>query len=74
MKKILYTLVAVAGLFGAVSCSDMLESESQGQLYDPSLSEKTDSVFYAYGICTFLHFTQLPSDNHFRLPYSNRSL
>jgi len=50
MKKILYTLVAVAGLFGAVSCSDMLESESQGQLYDPSLSEKTDSVSYAYGI------------------------
>ena len=50
MKKIIYTLVAAAGLFGAVSCSDMLESESNNQLYDPELSQKTDSVFYAYGI------------------------
>lgn len=40
----------MAGILGAVSCSDMLESESNGQLYDPSLSEKTDSTFYAYGV------------------------
>ena len=50
MKKIIYTLVAMIGMFGAVSCSDMLETESSSQLNDPSLSAKTDSVFYAYGI------------------------
>lgn len=50
MKKILYTLFAAIGLMSAVSCSDMLETESNSQLYDPSLSQKTDSVFYAYGI------------------------
>jgi hypothetical protein len=50
MKKILYTLFAAVGLMSAVSCSDMLETESNSQLYDPSLSQKTDSVFYAYGI------------------------
>ena len=33
-----------------VSCSDMLEVESSRQLNDPSLNQKTDSVFYAYGI------------------------
>ena len=50
MKKILYTLFAAVGLMSAVSCSDMLETESNSQLYDPSLSQKTDSVFYAYRI------------------------
>lgn len=32
------------------SCSDMLESDSSRQLFDPALNQKTDSVFYAYGI------------------------
>jgi len=32
------------------SCSDMLETESSRQLTDPALNQKTDSVFYAYGI------------------------
>ena len=32
------------------SCSDMLESDSSRQLFDPALDQKTDSVFYAYGI------------------------
>ena len=50
MKKIIYTLVAMLGIFGAVSCSDMLEAESNSQLYDPSLSQKTDSVSYALGV------------------------
>lgn len=37
---------------GAVvtSCSDMLEADSSRQLFDPALDQKTDSVFYAYGI------------------------
>ena len=32
------------------SCADMLESDSSRQLFDPALDQKTDSVFYAYGI------------------------
>ena len=50
MKKILYSIIAVLGIFGTSSCSDVLESDSSRQLFEPSLSEKTDSVFYAYGI------------------------
>ena len=34
----------------AVSCSDMLESDSSRQAFEPSMDEKTDSVFYAFGI------------------------
>lgn len=37
--------------FGSLaSCSDMLETESTRQVFDPSLSEKTDSIYYALGI------------------------
>ena len=50
MKKILYTIIAALGIFGATACSDMLESDSSRQLFDPALDQKTDSVFYAYGI------------------------
>ena len=50
MKKILYTIIATLGIFGATACSDMLESDSSRQLFDPALDQKTDSVFYAYGI------------------------
>ena len=32
------------------ACSDMLESDSSRQLFDPALDQKTDSVFYAYGV------------------------
>ena len=32
------------------SCEDMLETESSRQLFEPELSQKTDSVFYAMGI------------------------
>lgn len=42
-----------AGLmaFGSLtSCSDMLETDSTRQGFDPSLSEKTDSIYYALGI------------------------
>lgn len=33
-----------------ISCSDMLDSESTRQNIDPSITQKTDSVFYAFGI------------------------
>ncbi|MDE6012795.1 MAG: RagB/SusD family nutrient uptake outer membrane protein [Prevotella sp.] len=50
MKKLLYTIAAVLSISGMVACSDMLESDSSRQLFDPELDQKTDSVFYAYGI------------------------
>lgn len=51
--KNLFTAIAVAALplSGALtSCSDMLESESSLFVSDPNLNQKSDSVFYAYGI------------------------
>ena len=50
MKKIAIILCAICILGGSYSCSDMLEAESSRQLFGPSLDQKTDSVFYAYGI------------------------
>ena len=32
------------------SCTDMLETDSSRQTFDPELDQKTDSVFYAFGI------------------------
>ena len=32
------------------SCADMLETDSTRQSFDPILNQKTDSVFYAFGI------------------------
>lgn len=49
MVYILLPLIG-GGWVGVSSCSDMLESDSSRQLFDPALDQKTDSVFYAYGI------------------------
>ncbi|MDO5446630.1 MAG: RagB/SusD family nutrient uptake outer membrane protein [Prevotellaceae bacterium] len=40
--------LAFAMLLG--SCSDMLETSSSRQVFDPELNTKTDSVFYAFGV------------------------
>ncbi len=50
MKKIFISIITVLGIFGASSCSDMLEVESTQQVTDPALGSKTDSLFYAYGV------------------------
>nr|QIM09967.1 hypothetical protein Prevot485_0660 [uncultured Prevotella sp.] len=50
MKKIFLSIIASACILGFTSCSDMLETESSRQAYDPALDEKTDSVFFAYGV------------------------
>ena len=48
---IVYSLLPlIGGGWVGVSCSDMLESDSSRQLFEPALNQKTDSVFYAYGI------------------------
>ena len=50
MKKIMIIICAICAVFSTWSCSDMLETDSSRQVFDPELSEKTDSVFYALGI------------------------
>lgn len=47
MKKIIFIL-ALLPFFA--SCSDMIESDSTRQAFDPELNQKTDSIFYALGI------------------------
>lgn len=50
MKKILYSIIALLGMFSVSSCGDMLETENDSMIHDPNLNQKTDSVFYALGI------------------------
>lgn len=50
MKKILYTIIAAAGIFGASSCSDMMDTESTSFVSDPEINLPSDSVFYTFGI------------------------
>ncbi|MBR1548116.1 MAG: RagB/SusD family nutrient uptake outer membrane protein [Prevotella sp.] len=49
-KIIIVGMVSCVVGAATTSCSDMLESDSSRQLFDPALDQKTDSVFYAYGI------------------------
>lgn len=50
MKKIFLSIIASASIFAATSCSDMLDVENSRQVENPALDQKTDSVYYAYGI------------------------
>ena len=50
ITKLKYIICGICVICGSISCSDMLESDSSRQLFDPALNQKTDSVFYAYGI------------------------
>ena len=50
ITKAKYLICGICIICGSVSCSDMLESDSSRQLFDPALDQKTDSVFYAYGV------------------------
>ena len=50
ITKVKYIICTICVICCSISCSDMLESNSSRQLFDPTLDQKTDSVFYAYGI------------------------
>ena len=50
ITKAKYIICGFCVICGLMSCEDMLESDSSRQLFDPELNQKTDSVFYAYGI------------------------
>ncbi len=46
-----YILLPLAGGgWVGVSCSDMFETDSDRQIFDPELDQKTDSMFYTLGI------------------------
>lgn len=49
MKKIVLFLIGIFTL-SAISCSDMLDSDSERQLFEPKMNAKTDSIYYALGI------------------------
>lgn len=43
-------LLLLGGGVGVTSCSDIMETESDRMLIDPSLNNKTDSIYYMQGI------------------------
>lgn len=42
--------MTVIGIFGATSCSDMLETDGNRQSIEPEINSKSDSIFYAFGV------------------------
>lgn len=50
MKRKNYIISLLLAVLTMSSCSDMLETNSDAQTFDPAMNEKTDSVFYAFGI------------------------
>ena len=60
MKTIIFSTKCARALFFVLcslfisvaftSCEDMFETDSDRQIFDPDLSEKTDSMFYTLGI------------------------
>ncbi len=61
-KYLMAGMVACTLATTTISCADMLESDSSNQLFEPALNQKTDSVFYAYGI---LQAVQQLADQYF---------
>ena len=50
MKKIVYSIIVMCGLFATTACEDMLMTGNDSMVVEPELDSKTDSVFYALGI------------------------
>ena len=51
MKQNFFIIVALFCLsFAAVSCEDLLETESHRQTFDPALDSKIDSMYYTLGM------------------------
>ena len=50
MKKIVYSIIVMCGLFATTACEDMLMTGNDSMVVEPDLDSKTDSVFYALGI------------------------
>ena len=50
MRRISILIFSFFNLLIFTGCSKMLETESERQLFEPEINQKTDSVFYALGI------------------------
>lgn len=50
MKKIVIAIAAMLGLGSVTGCSDMLDTDSSQRLFDPDMDQKTDSMYYAFGV------------------------
>ena len=64
ITKYLIACSLCCGGAAVTSCEDMLESDSNRQVFEPALDQKTDSVFYAYGIMQALQ--QLADQYYFQ--------
>lgn len=61
-KRLLIGFILVLSMSTVLtSCEDILETDSNRQIFDPSLDEKTDSMFYTLGILKGL---QLVADQY----------
>ena len=49
-KYLIACLLSCGGAAALTSCSDMFETDSDRQIFDPELDQKTDSMFYTLGI------------------------
>ena len=49
-KYLIASLLSCGGAAALTSCSDMFETDSDRQIFDPELDQKTDSMFYTLGI------------------------
>lgn len=61
MKKIKLIIAAIIATGAMASCSDMLETDSTRQVFNPALDQKTDSMFFTVGI---LRDMQLLADQY----------
>jgi hypothetical protein len=62
IKKYLAAVILCCGVAAATSsCEDMFETDSDRQIFDPALDQKTDSMFYTLGI---LRSLQLAADQY----------
>lgn len=61
MKKIKLIIAAIIATGAMASCSDMLETDSTRQVFNPTLDQKTDSMFFTVGI---LRDMQLLADQY----------
>ena len=50
ITKFKYIICGICVICGMFSCSDMLESDSSRQVFDPDLNSKPDSIFFSLGI------------------------
>ena len=50
ITKVKYIICALCTACSLSSCSDFFETESNRQIFDPQLDQKTDSMFYMLGI------------------------